>query len=132
MDGKNLPPDGHGSGERSLNRLGDLFRVGGVINQKCSEFQGIFDLPRRFSVQSFGSIGSENHHVVVRIYHHLPLEGHRENQNGQKVPSAGHNSTSDGGKNVGCVSPVGWNLGGSVSPVVANRGSEPRPSGKLP
>ena len=125
MGGKHLPPDGHGSGERSLNRMAHLFRVlskrfrvGGVFNQKCSEFWGTFDLPRRFSVQSLGSIGSENHHVVVRIYHHLPLEGHRENQNGQKVPSVGHNSTSDGDENAGCVPLIEWNLGGSVSPVV--------------
>ena len=36
------------------------FRVDAVRNQKCSEFEGISDLPGRFSAQSFGVFGSEN------------------------------------------------------------------------
>jgi hypothetical protein len=104
--------------------LSKRFRVDAVWNQKCSEFEGVFDLPRRFSVQSLGSIGSENHHVVVRIYHHLPLEGHLGQQKVQKVSSVRHNSTSDGGENAGCVSPV-------AQPKASWGGIALRPLGRL-
>ena len=55
------------TGRQTLNRMAHLFRVlskpfrvAAVRNQKCSEFEDVFDLAGRFSVQSCGMFGSEN------------------------------------------------------------------------
>ena len=42
------------------------FRVDAIRNQKCSEFEGIFDLPGRLFVQSSGAIGSASWHAMLK------------------------------------------------------------------